>query len=369
MSPVSALILLGVIFLIPGFICYDDWVKPFELRSWIATPCTIVSSVVPAGRKQPAANAITYSYNVQGRQYQSTRYYFHAGPSAKTVRAHPPGQQTTCYVNPTAPQEAFLVSTLPEEISYLWFVLLFPISGLCFLLGGLCSVVFSLVKRGRPASVADVNGPTILEPHPSPLQAIALYAAIFLPLDALVSGLWYFGGLDAFAFFILIPFSTLCILGTFFLGRRIVGLFNPRPTLDLTPRDIPLGGAARLRWQFTGGTKNLRWLQISLSGVEQTIHPAQRYSRYGNVYTRSRVFHQSRLFHGRAPDPMSAGERQFVFPSNTMHSFESAHNSITWTIDVRAAVAWLPRIKTQFLLTVTPHEQALAGNEGPNPVL
>ncbi len=362
-SPVLAWIILEGLLFLPVILSYHIWLELIEVRSWIATPCTIVSSVVHVGRKR---GEITYTYDFQGAHYQSAHYFFDdVVPGKPAVRAHPAGQPSTCYVNPADPQQAALVNTMPDEVSYLWLVLLFPLAGVGLVVAAVGSTVHARRKKRSLASLGNLHGPTILEPHPSPLQAIALYAVLFLPLDAIVVGIWLMPGFN-FAFFliILVPYSTLCLLGTFFLGRRIVGLFGPHPTLELKPGQVPLGGAARLKWHFTGRTERLRSLQISLKGVEQTVHQLRR-----TAYTRSGVFHQKLLFHSNSPDQVSAGERQFVFPTNTMHSFESAHNSITWTIEVRAGVAWLPRIKTEFLLTVTPHEPAIAGNEGPNPVL
>ena len=361
-SPVLAWIILEGLLFLPVALSYHIWLELIEVRTWIATPCTIVSSEVHVAWKK---NEIAYAYDFQGRHYQSARYYFDVVPERPAVRAHPAGQPSTCYVNPANPQEAVLVNTIPDEESYLWFILLFPLAGVGLVVAAVGSTVHRRRKKRRLASLGDLHGPTILKPRLSPLQEVALYAVLVLPIDAVVGGLWYFGGIkDALSFIVLVPLSTFCLLGTFFLGRRIVGLFNPRPTLELTPREIPLGGSVRLKWHFTGRTERLHSLQISLSGVEQTVHQLHR-----SAYTRSRVFHQKVLFHSQAPDQLSAGERQFVFPTNTMHSFESDHNSIIWTIEVRAGVAWLPRIKTEFLLTVTPHEQALAGNAGPNPVL
>ena len=256
------------------------------------------------------------------------------------MRAHAPAQQTTCYVNPADPREAVLVNTLPEEASYLWLFLLFPIGGVCLIGALLGSVVFSLTKRGRPTSVADPICPTTLKPRLSPSQEAALYGVICVVFDAMLGGLWFCeisllrGGqagwtTAVFLIIVLGPFSALGILCTFVSGRSVLAIFNPRPTLELTPGRIPLGGSAQLSWQFTGRTASLRSLQIVLSGTEQ----ANRQGRHAYFY--QHVFHQTVLFHTFAPDCMRAGESRFVFPMETMHSFHSPNNSIIWSIDVR----------------------------------
>jgi hypothetical protein len=365
-SGVAALMLLGIVFLGMGYMFYDEWLEPLRLRSWITTPCTIVSSVLPASRKPGASGKITYAYDFQGQHYQSSQYYLHAGPSAHTVRKHPPGQQTTCFVNPAEPKDAFLVNTLPEEIDYLWLFLMFPIGGLCLICAALGWIAYSLTKRRRPANVADANGATILKPRLSPPQEVALYGVICFFYNIVLAIPWILeigalrlrddGGFDVFFFIvILIPFSTLGIVGMCLFGKKVLALFNPRPTLALAPGRIPLGGSARLTWQFTGPTGSLQSLQIVLSGTEQAVHQV-----YRDAYTYKRVFHRTVLFRAHAPDPTSAGECRLVIPMETMHSFESVNNSIVWSIDVRATVAWLPQIATQFPIKVTPHEQPLA---------
>jgi hypothetical protein len=363
-SPVLAWILLEGILCVPLFLSYQTWLELIEVRSWIATPCTIVSSVVHVAWKK---NEITYAYDFQGRHYQSARYYFDVVPGAPAVRAHPAGQPSNCYVNPADPQEAVLVNTIPDEVSYLWLILLFPLGGVLLLVAAVGTVVYAVKAKLRSARFGDFHGPTILKPRMGgPVQEVALYAVLCLLFDAMVGGLWFLeiyplwvgkGGGTEVVFFIviLVPFSSLGIIGTFILGRKVLALFNPWPTLELTPGRISLGAAVRLKWQFTGRTESLRSLQILLSGTEQVIQVLGR-----EAYTNKRVFHRTVLFHSFAPDQMSAGERQFVFPTTTMHSFESDHFSIRWSIDVRAEVAWLPRIVTHFPLSVRPHEQNLA---------
>jgi Protein of unknown function (DUF3592) len=362
---VAAIIGLGVVFLIPGILSYDWWLDPIKLRSWIATPCTIESSAVPSAPKKPGLNAITYSYSFEGRRYQSARYYFHVSPSAYHVRAHAPGQQTTCYVNPADPKEAVLVNTIPDEVSYEWFFLLLPVYGLCMIAGSVCWIVFPRITRGGPTSVADDGGAMILKPRVSPLGVAAIYGLISVGFNGLVAPMaflfvsslrsrdWSWSDASFIVIFV-VPFSSLGLISMFVFGKKVLAVFNPQPTLKLTPGQIPLGGTARLSWQFKGRTRSLCSVEILLSGTEQATKVVPRDS-----YTYSHVFYRRVLFQRSAADGMSAGDITFVVPADSMHSFDSTNNSIAWSIEVCAEAARLPDVAIAFPFAVTPHEQAV----------
>jgi hypothetical protein len=345
-----------------GYVCWFEWI---ELRSWIATPCRIMSSDVPGAPKKPALNAITYLYSFDGRGYQSSRYYFGVPPSADTVRAHPPGEQTTCYVNPADPAEAVLINTIPNEVSYERVVMLVPFEGLCLIAGSLCWMVFSRIKHRRRSIVGD-GGPMTLEPRLTALGMAGVYGVVMVILYALALPLMSLGVSSLrpgdwgrtevlYVTLFVVPFSSLGIFCTYLFGKRVLAVFNARPMLKLTPGRIPLGETAHLSWQFAGRTSSLRSLEILLTGTEQATKPLQR-----NASVYKHVFYRRVLFQASEPDGMSAGEVTFVVPHNSMHSFESTNNSIEWSIEVCTEAVSLPDLAILFPITVTRHEQAVA---------
>ena len=92
-------------------------------KSWVQTPCTIVSS------KAGYYVNIEYTYVVSGENYRSDSYDFMeenpegASPAGvEIVRRYPPGSAAMCYVNPARPAEAVLNRNLPPVTCFEYFL-------------------------------------------------------------------------------------------------------------------------------------------------------------------------------------------------------------------------------------------------------
>jgi hypothetical protein len=116
--------------LIGGLAFYFMFIRPvagvIAARDWVQTPCKVITSRVrqyehtdDEGRTRTTYRAdILYEYTIGGRTYRSNRLDF-TGMStsgyeskAKLVRAHPPGAQKRCWVDPQDPYEAALDRSL-----------------------------------------------------------------------------------------------------------------------------------------------------------------------------------------------------------------------------------------------------------------
>lgn len=147
-----------------------------DARSWVETPCTIVSSKLAShtGKNRPKSSTkttysieILYTYQVDGKRYQSDQYNF-AVLSTNTsvqsrrqiVKDHPPGKTTVCYVNPRDPEDAVLSREWSREM----FWGLFP---LIFVFVGTLGVLYCcgwIGSKGRPqvgAVAAGSDSPTL----------------------------------------------------------------------------------------------------------------------------------------------------------------------------------------------------------------
>lgn len=89
--------------------------KVFRASSWEPIPCVVTSSKVASSSDGDTfAVEIRYSYTIEGKQYQGTRYGFFGGYSsghrskADVVAQYPAGAAATCYVNPLDPAEAVI---------------------------------------------------------------------------------------------------------------------------------------------------------------------------------------------------------------------------------------------------------------------
>ncbi len=154
------LLLFFLVFFLAGsatawFLGIRPAIKIFQARSWVPTPCTVISSRVQthSGDGTTYSIDILYSYQVHGQEYRSSQYDFMPGSSsgykgkAKIIAQFPPGKRATCYVNPSDPLEAVLHRGFSK---IMWVGILFPIPFLAVGLGGL---LYTVRKSRRGESV------------------------------------------------------------------------------------------------------------------------------------------------------------------------------------------------------------------------
>ncbi len=111
-----------------------------ETRAWVETPCRIISSVIKPERATPHSPVkfrvtVRYDYGHGGRGFTSEQVQRGEGSMSSEADAlalreqFTPGQQTTCWVDPTAPATAVLRHGTRAALYSLWFPLLFVFGG------------------------------------------------------------------------------------------------------------------------------------------------------------------------------------------------------------------------------------------------
>jgi hypothetical protein len=143
----ALVVTVGSVFVLAGSLfLYFAVAKPLfqclAAKSWVPTPCVVLSSRVVKGKAFHLA--ISYAYEFNGQQHQSSHYQFGewGSPSSRGKKAivarYPRGWKAVCYVNPKDPAEAVLDRDL--HWAMLWnglFLLQFVAVGaaiLCFAL-------------------------------------------------------------------------------------------------------------------------------------------------------------------------------------------------------------------------------------------
>jgi hypothetical protein len=153
-SPPRWLFAFGLLFLaVGGLFLYILAVRPLwkvsQAAAWVKTSCTVMSSELKEHRSTDSDSPgstysieIVYEYEFEGKTYQSGRYDFVSMASNTSmasrraiIKAHPPGTETVCFVNPAQPSEAVLQRGWSSEM---WWGL-FPIP---FVLIGLLGLFF-----------------------------------------------------------------------------------------------------------------------------------------------------------------------------------------------------------------------------------
>ncbi len=133
-----------------SFFAWRMWLsyeKAQLTRRWVQVPCRIVSSRVASERPTPNSSPahrvdLRYEYEFTGSTHTSNRIrQVESAPSQQLddVREkqlnYPPGSWQTCFVNPSAPDEAVLQHASRAALYSIWFPLLFVVGGLGMMRG------------------------------------------------------------------------------------------------------------------------------------------------------------------------------------------------------------------------------------------
>ncbi|MEM9021691.1 MAG: DUF3592 domain-containing protein [Planctomycetota bacterium] len=403
MGPVGLLI-FGAIFLAAGAgvgvpISVLPTMRTLKAESWTQVPCVIERSAVLTFEDSDDGDTykvdILYRYEFDGRTYRSNRFSFRSiGSSsgysgkAKTVREHPVGSEHVCFVNPGDPAQATLKRGWGLGNLFALFPIPFVLAGLAMMYVGVKRLVVpqeagwssgastrSIANRKRRrggGSRIDAGrsvdaGPVVLKPGMSRLGKSAglLFFALFWNgiLSVFVYQAaqgWMTGDVDVCLTVFMVPFVMvgLVVVAAFF--QSLLVIVAPAVVLTLDRRAIPLGGATTLRWSVAGRPGRLHGLTISLVGTESAT-----YRRGTNTVTDTHDFYTEHLVGGDLAeqgeaDPLALpvdsdrGELTLRVPADTMHSFKSSNNKVTWTLRVRAWVPRWPDPKDQYEVRILP---------------
>lgn len=160
--------------------------------------------------------------------------------------------------------------------------------------------------------------------------------------------------------------TGLALIGCVFYC--LLALFNPRLTLTLSSRSVPLGGVMQLRWEFSGRSSMIRQLTIMLYGREcasyEVMDTADSNHRQLDAEERKgtdeNTFFEMEVLSTRDRREIGFGEIGLVMPSDSMHSFEAYWNRIVWKIEVHGDIKWWPDVEEAFKIAVLPAEMEKA---------
>ncbi len=347
-----------------------------EAKSWTATPCTVLASevVTHAGDDGNTYSALVrYSYLFGGREYQSDRYDFSTG-STSNFEAHQQaverfvvGSSCTCFVDPSDPTRAVLDRGFRKG----YLIGLFGLPFFAVGLGGLIFLARAGLKktqaaapgtlRARPAMAAAGVGPLRLRSQSGPWKKFLGSLAVNFFWNGIVGVFifviardWRAGNGEWFPILILTPFALIGLLLLSALPHAFLGLFNPRPVLELDRSECAPGESVSGRFRLSGLLGRIERLEITLEGKEA----ATLTTRSGGKSSTSRqekMFHRSIVYEsGPGAAPEREAEISVQVPADTMHSFSSANNEVRWLLHARIEIRRWPDIDEQFAFQVPP---------------
>jgi len=359
--------------IVGGAMLYPLGIRPIartvDARSWAATPCKVLRAEVRSHSDNDGTTYsvdILYEYAFNGRTYKCDRYDFIGGSSsgyerkARVVEQYQSAAQPICYVNPKNPSEAVLKRGFHAKL----LLALLPLPFLLIGIGGMINVLRGKKAGTHGTGTLDVSasaparqtlsswrpgdgGPAVLAPKFSPRAKLIGSIIIAVFWNGIVS--LFIADASRYSLIFLLPFIAVGIGLTGLVIRQFLALFNPRPTLHLSSQTIPLGGAAELRWSFSGRTGRIRELTVTLRGVERAT-----YRRGTDTCTDESPFYEMELYRTINSAEVASGQVGFILPNDTMHSFSAENNKIIWRLDMRGEIEKWPDVKESFEIEVAP---------------
>ena len=359
-----------------GLLASDDWVE---------TPCQIVVSDIKQRRGEDGPVLVwdlQYEYTVGGKTYRGDRYNFMSGMSVnggrgqrQRAKAYPQGSQRVCFVDPDDPTSSVLNREFSSEM---WWGL-FPIPFVAVGAGGLLFWFFVFrTKTSDPESPqqpamlgwpqylqhrvansvpeATDSGPILLEPESSLVARLCFLVVFAVFWNGIVSvfvyqayRLWAAGNPQWFLMVFLIPFVLIGAGFLLAIPYTVLSMLNPKPILQLSRSEIPLGESAVLNWHFQGRTSSIRRLVIRLECEERAT-----YQRGTDTHTDTSTLFRQTLY-DRFGLEIATGRVEIDIPFDAMHSFDAPDNKIVWAIKVEGEIPLRPDVSRSCRFHVTPH--------------
>lgn len=367
-------VVLGLIFVVVGgslfmVIGVVPALRLVRAASWTEVPCTIVSSTVRSHSSDDGTTYkvdILYQYNVEDRTYRNNRYDFANFSSSgyrgkrEIVDRYRAGSQSTCFVDPADPTSA----VLDRGFRPTYLVGLLPLS---FLVVGAAVARWGFRRRPESASKIDklpigshlqaaLSGPATLTAKQSPAAKVTGAVVFSLFWNGIVSvflfklvGDWQHGHHDWFLALFLVPFVLVGLASVAAIVYFALAAFNPRPRLTVQPTTPRLGSSLAIDWRFTGGSKRIDHLKITLEGREEAT-----YQRGTDTHTDREVFARVKVADASYHLDIARGSTQVQIPEDTMHSLTADNNRVVWTLKVKGNVPRWPDVDEEFEINVLP---------------
>lgn len=351
------MVAFGLVFALVGLLAFKAmFLTPLqqtrEAKAWTEAAATVVSSKVKSHTGDDSTTYspyIAYRYEINGEDYLGDRYSFIGGSSsgydskAAIVGQYPQGRAITIYYDPANPAESVINRDASKNN---------PI--------GLIPLVFTLVGVVVMASAFRMKK-AALDPRQAQERIVTLKAASpagkalgLMAFTLVWNGVVYFLiKSDAPRLFpILFGFFGMLMIGASI--HAILALFNPRPTVEITPGDIRPGTSVALRWRLSGRADRIGTLSIKLQCLKITTQTSGS-GEDRSTHVAKTSLHESQLLQTQSQPEITQGTLQFTIPQDLPTSRPGNTDGIRWQVLFHGDIARWPDMKEELPFTVYPN--------------
>ena len=349
----------GIFFIVGLLIFYFLTIRPLincqKAKSWEAVQATVLASEVKSHRDSDGDTTysvyIRYKYLHNGHTYTGDRYSFMGGSSsgyeskAEKVRQNPPGKEITIYVDPADPAESIIDRSMKWILIIGLFPIIFIVVGAVIMISGFRNLKHRKLDQQQASEhVVRLKGKSRV----GKLTGISIFATIW-------------NGAVVFMMIAKAPLLFMAIFGIIGLAvlggvvHALLGCFNPRPIIEITPGNLHPGTKAALRWRLSGSIDRIQTLNITLNCSHVVTE-----KRSSGGKTEYRVVHNplyiSELYSSDDHREFAHHALEFEIPSDKPASRTGSVDGIEWMLKFDGDIPKWPDIKEEFKFLVYPQE-------------
>jgi len=348
--------LFGAIFALAGLLASKPLLitplqKTEAAKTWNPVPATVLSSEVKSHSNSDGTTYsphISYKYEINKQEYRGDQYSFMSGSSsgydgkAAIVRQYPKGHQFTVFVNPANPSESVINRNKSP-------MLLFGLIPVIFFIVGIGIIIAAIRNKKATLDPAQARTQVVRLKGKSPIGKAVGIVILSTVWNTVV---YFIIQSDAPAFFALIfgLFGLAMIAGSI---HAILNLFNPRPTVEITPGDIRPGTNVAMRWRLSGRIDRIVSLNITLQCVEVTTETRRSGSKTTTSVIKTPI-HTLELLASTSANEIAQGTLQFIIQNEQPPSRPGNTNGIQWQLLFHGDIPRWPDVKEEFHLIVYP---------------
>ncbi|HZZ42360.1 MAG TPA: DUF3592 domain-containing protein [Tepidisphaeraceae bacterium] len=348
------LILFYFLFLIPTQ-------NVLHARSWLPTPCTILSSTIHTHHDSKSTTyspEIRYQYQFNHHPYTGARFNFIPDFStssynsvANDLKPFRPRTQTTCYVNPADPADSVLLRNFTPTFFLGLTPLLFTLAGAA----GLLAQLLTFLHVHHPIST-ELSTPRRLHSNHQPFSNFFAFFLATLMLagtfsvffsDCLASWQNHFPNIPLTV--ALFPFALFVLVFTIATLSLFISLLrSPHVVLNLSADPLTPNIPATLRWRLRSpfSLRRVKRLRIDLVGfIDTATSPTAEFFKS--------PFIRISLLDTTDPAQFPAGSLPFTPPTGPP-SFFLPYNRIRWTFNLLADLAHADPLDLSFSAHLAP---------------